>query len=82
MTFSTLPGSAPIPPEVDQRLTALEIKASFAEDLLDQLNLIVTRQQQQIDRLQREVVELRRQAAESVAAPAFRSLRDELPPHY
>jgi SlyX protein len=65
----------------EQRLTDLEIKASFTEDLVDQLNLIVTRQQQQIDHLLREVAELRRQSAEG-AAPAFRSLRDELPPHY
>lgn len=82
MTLPATPSPAALSPEVDQRLIALEIKASFAEDLLDQLNLIVTRQQQQIDRLQREVVALRRQAAESATAPAFRSLRDELPPHY
>jgi SlyX protein len=42
-----------------QRLTALEIKASFAEDLLDELNRVVIRQQQQIDALVRELTELR-----------------------
>ena len=66
---------------VDDRLDALEVKAAFAEDLLEQLNLMVYRQQQQIERLQRELTELRQQLSEgSGAAP--RSLRDELPPHY
>jgi SlyX protein len=63
------------------RLTELEIKASFAEDLLDTLNQIVIRQQQQIDQLERELVAMRQQMPEA-APQAFRSLRDELPPHY
>ena len=63
------------------RLDALEIKAAFAEDLREQLNLMVYRQQQQIERLQRELAQLRQQMPEgSGAAP--RNLRDELPPHY
>jgi SlyX protein len=68
--------------QTDSRLTELEIKASFAEDLLDRLNQVVVRQQQQIDLLLRELVELRRLQPEDGGAPAFRSLRDELPPHY
>lgn len=67
--------------DIDKRLTELEIKASYAEDLLDQLNLVIVRQQQQIERLQRELAETRRQMPEGGAA-TFRSLRDELPPHY
>ena len=63
----------------DERLTALEIKASFAEDLIDRLNDVIWRQQQQIDRLEREVASLR-ETTQAGAAP--RSLRDELPPHY
>ena len=43
----------------DQRLTELEIKASFAEDLIDQLDKVIVRQQQQIDALLREVAELK-----------------------
>jgi SlyX protein len=67
----------------ERRLTELEIKASFAEDLLEQLDKVIVRQQQQIDALLREVAELK------AAAPvrdgditAARSLRDELPPHF
>ncbi len=63
------------------RLTELEIKASFTEDLLDQLNQVIVRQQQQIDTLVREIGHLRQQIPEGDGA-AFRSLRDERPPHY
>lgn len=66
---------------VEQRLEQLEIKASYAEDTLDRLNDVIVRQQAQIDALLREVAALRQQPG-AVDAPAFRSLRDELPPHY
>lgn len=65
----------------DQRLTELEIKASYTEDLLDQLNLALYRQQQQIDRLVQELAHLRQQMPEP-GGTAPRNLRDELPPHY
>mgnify|MGYP003703789949 CR=1 FL=1 len=48
--------------------------------LLDELNQLVARQQQQIDLLLREVQRLRQQQSDGPAAP--RNLRDELPPHY
>ena len=70
---------------VNQRLTDLEIKASFSEDLLDQLNQIIVRQQQEIALLQRDVRELRLQSSEGRpdgASPAPRQASDELPPHY
>lgn len=66
---------------LEERITELEIKASFAEDLLDHLNATIARQQQQIDLLAREIVQLRQQQAEP-GPGAARSLRDELPPHY
>ena len=71
------------PHDNEQRLIDLEIKASFAEDLLDQLNQTIYRQQQQIDALARELAQLRQQhnaQADGVGLP--RNLRDELPPHY
>ena len=63
------------------RLEALEIKASFMEDLLDQLNLTIYRQQELIDRLAREVIQLRQQVPEA-GQGGPRNPRDELPPHY
>ena len=65
----------------DARLEALEVKAAFTEDLLDELNLALYRQQQRIDALHAELKDLRRQLPEGCAA-APRSPRDELPPHY
>lgn len=77
-----MPTTTPaLPADVNDRLTNLEIKASFSEDLLDKLDQIIIRQQDQIDRLTQELQWLRQQApAEGATAP--RSLRDELPPHY
>jgi SlyX protein len=37
--------------DTDRRLEALEVKASFADDLLDELNNTVARQQMQIQHL-------------------------------
>ena len=67
--------------ETDERLTRLEIQLAYAEDLLDTLNTLVAQQQDQIGLLLREVGQLRRQR-EDDAPGGFRSLRDELPPHY
>lgn len=69
--------------DVDSRLTELEIKATLAEDLVERLNEVIVRQQEQIDLLMREVAQLARRAepSDGDAAP-FRSLRDEIPPHY
>ena len=66
---------------LEQRLNDLEIKASYTEDLLDQLNLTVYRQQQQIDDLARELLRLRQQVPEGGGA-APRNPRGELPPHF
>lgn len=66
---------------LEQRVTRLEEKSAFSEDLLEQLNEVIVRQQAQIDLLVREVTRLKQQAVAS-EAPGFRSLRDELPPHY
>ena len=72
------------PDDTDQRLTELEIKASFQEDLLDQLNQVIVRQQQDIAQLRRDMDTLRQQAQQAAdAGPGLlRDLRDELPPHY
>lgn len=66
---------------LEERLTNLEVKASFAEDLLDKLDQIIIRQQDQIDLLTREVQWLSQQAPPD-ATTASRNLRDDLPPHY
>lgn len=68
-------------PAVEQRLIDLEIKASFTEDLVDHLNQIIVQQQNQIDALFHALAALRQQGG-TVEPAGFRSLRDDLPPHY
>ena len=80
MTAHTTPAETP-ESHSEGRLTALEIKASFAEDLLDKLDQTVIRQQTQIDALISEVLHLRQQIG-NAHGDTPRSLRDELPPHY
>lgn len=66
---------------IDRRLTELEIKASFTEDLVDQLNEVIVRQQAQIDLLIRELIQMRDQAP-APEPGAQRQMLDEKPPHY
>lgn len=66
---------------MEDRLNEIEIKISYNEDLLDELNRTVFRQQQQIDALIAEMRILRDQVR--TAEPGEpRNLRDEIPPHY
>ncbi len=67
--------------DIDKRLTDLEVKASFTEDLVDHLNDLVARQQERIDLLIREVGKLKDRAPDT-GGGASRDARDELPPHY
>ena len=67
--------------QLEARITELEIKLSYTEDLLDTLNGLVANQQQDIAMLLREMVNLRQQSDEPGNAVP-RNLRDELPPHY
>ena len=66
---------------MESRITELEIKISYAEDLVNELNRTVFRQQRQIDQLLAEVRVLRQQV-QAVAPSEARNLRDEIPPHY
>lgn len=63
------------------RLTELETKLAFAEDLLDTLNQTVARQQAQLDLLQEQLRLLHRQL-QDVRPDETRTPRDEIPPHY
>jgi SlyX protein len=65
----------------DERLTELEIKASYAEDQIDQLDKVIIRQQEQIDLLINEIASLRQSSTDG-GMGAARNLRDDLPPHF
>ena len=85
MSNSRMNQAIPTTGNADERLTALEIKATYTEDLLEQLDAIIVRQQEQIDRLVREVTVLQQSHQESGTssrAPGEQALRDNLPPHF
>jgi SlyX protein len=69
------------PNNIEQRLTELEIKASFTEELLDQLDQVIVRQQRQIDILLSQIAQLQMLNTDA-GTGVTRNLRDELPPHY
>jgi SlyX protein len=66
---------------MQSRIAELEVKLSFCEELLEELNKTVYRQQQQIDLLQKEIAALREQVKTSMPAEP-REPADETPPHY
>ncbi|THU02726.1 SlyX family protein [Lampropedia puyangensis] len=76
-----LPQANTLPAHIETRLTDLEIKQSYNDDLLEQLNLLVYKQQAQIDTLTAQVQRLQ-QVQSSSSAEGTRDPRDELPPHY
>ena len=65
----------------EDRITNLEIKLSFTEDLIDQLNQTIYKQQQQIEFLYRELKSIKEQAS-SGDGLSSNSQKDEIPPHY
>lgn len=69
---------------VEARINELEAKLTLADDQLDQLNRVVFRQQEQMDRLQAQLRWLMQhvQSVEAASALDRRDLRDEIPPHY
>lgn len=66
---------------MQDRLERIETKITFTEDLLDELNRTVYRQQQQIERLQTQVRHLYERLQDTANTRAG-DPRDEIPPHY
>jgi SlyX protein len=66
---------------MDARLEKIETKLSLAEDMLEELNKTVYRQQCRIDQLEREMEALRQQVQTAMPAEQ-RNLNEEIPPHY
>lgn len=65
----------------ESRLAEIEIKLSFNEDLLEELNRTVAQQQQRIADLEQLVRELRLQLQRSLP-PDSAGPTHEIPPHY
>ncbi|WP_313950156.1 SlyX family protein [Accumulibacter sp.] len=67
---------------MEHRLAELEIRVNLAEDLVEELNLTVYRQQQQIDLLQQQLRHLYQQVRDEPATAEKSDPHDDLPPHY
>ena len=65
-----------------KRVVEIEAKLMLSEDLLETLNRTIYRQQQHLDRLEREVRALRDQVDAMGAVGQGGTLRDQIPPHY
>jgi SlyX protein len=63
---------------MDDRITELESKLAFTERLVDELNEVVTSQQQRIDALQTAVTRLE----EQVTLHGVSDGEHQKPPHY
>jgi len=62
----------------EQRLTDLEIKLTFLEETVDQLNSVIIEQDKRIETLQNQLVGLKNEVEESkIDAPT-----NQPPPHY
>jgi len=66
---------------VESRLDELEAKISLAEDMLEEINRALYRQQQQIDAMQQEIRALRQQLEQMAPAETDNPVED-IPPHY
>ena len=65
----------------DSHLVTIETKLSFQEDLLDQLNSIIIKQQKEIDSLKRELLLLQKKIT-TINESTENIDIDERPPHY
>ena len=65
----------------DDHLVNIETKLSYQEDLLDELNSIVIRQQKEIDSLKRELLLLQKKIT-TINESTENIDIDERPPHY
>ncbi len=66
----------------DDRLIELEIKAAYQEDLLQELNRIVSQQQSQISRLEATCRLLNERINSLSLESGSNENIDEVPPHY
>ena len=67
--------------QMDARFQTLEHKVVHQEYLLDELNSVVTRQQEQIDGLNQEVEKFKALVAEN-SEPTIDGTEEPPPPHY
>ncbi len=67
---------------MQERLIELETKISYQDHIIAELNEVVTRQQQQIDQLEKAVEQLRQHWKQSAGTGIARPEEETPPPHY
>ncbi len=67
---------------MEQRLAELETRVTFQEQTIQELNEVVTRQQTQIDRLEKEVENLKAHLASLAPSLVIPAEEEKPPPHY
>ncbi len=67
---------------MEERIINLEIKFSHQDEFLQELNQIVVNQQKTIDRLEKEILDLKRNINSESGVDSRRTLLDDKPPHY
>jgi len=67
--------------DLETRMETVECKLMDAEDQIEALNRTVFRQQQCIERLERQLIELRAMVMERLSGQRLKP-EDEIPPHY
>ena len=65
-----------------ERIINLEIKFAHIDEFLGQLNEVVSAQQKTIERLEKEILDLKRNINSGSGVDVNRSLSDDRPPHY
>lgn len=73
--------------DAEHRITELEIRLAWQDDLLETQNLTLVRQQQQLDLMQQQLRRLYDMLTQSAAASGesgslLAQLQQEIPPHY
>ena len=66
---------------VSDQLIELQTRIAFQEQALEEMNRVVTKQQDQIDALIRELKNLREQYESLARSPGAASVGDDRPPH-
>lgn len=67
---------------MEHRLVELETKLAFQEDTIQKLNDVATLQQKQIDRLSRELEEIKSHLREIMPSLVSSEKEEKPPPHY
>lgn len=67
---------------MEERLAELEIRVSFQDKALQELNEVVVHQQAQLDRVVRELLALRSRVYAATASNVATEAEETPPPHY